>query len=221
MNIRKHIADSIMSNLEKSFCGIENFNTNWGLKGHSVCRVIFIPDPKYSLDLSYSHTNIEPVLLSINASPGELKHIETYNELSIDEAIKQIYLWTERIEQELKSVVILSKNNIDGLILEIDAKIKKELSDPDEKFCLNEMQELKERLMSLSAVFVSLHEKGEITEQVLSHLKGYIECAEKDLDVYSKRIWYSIHMNKIFLKFEKSVALKKDQNIVSTVLENF
>lgn len=50
MNIRKHVANSIIGNLEKSFCGIENFNINWDLKGHAICFITFIPDRKYSLE---------------------------------------------------------------------------------------------------------------------------------------------------------------------------
>lgn len=170
--------------------------------------------------MSYSHAHVDPILLSINASPGELKHIETYSGINIDEAIKQINLWVERIEQELKSIH-LSKDNMGDIVLEIDAKIYQELNDPEGKFCFNEIQALKERLMTLSSAFESLHEKAKITEQDLGHLKSHIECAEKDLAVYTKRIWYRLHMNKVFLTLKKSMTEKKDQNIVSAVLENF
>ena len=218
MKIRGHVADEIVNNLAMSFCGLENFIINWNVKGMELCKITFAPQPNYFLELS--ENGGYPNTLAARASPGDLKHEEIYGGLSIDEALDQIYGWTGRIEEELRSFS-KEKQSTDEILAEISSKIDENIENPEENFESSEIQNLKDRLETLSVKFDELYQSSKITEEELKKLKAQIVTAEQDLPIYTKGVWYKLHMNKIFSTLKKAATSKEGREVITAAIKKF
>ncbi|WP_394239137.1 hypothetical protein [Pseudomonas anguilliseptica] len=201
--LRHSVIESIYTYLDGTIYGASAFVAEFPEKGDVLFKIVFSADHKYSI--SYAEKNSNGY---VSMSPGRHKNTEVIACKSIDEAQQYINDWAVGIRQELMAISRI-RNSVDDVAEVIDAFIKDKLEEPDGRFSSSEIEELRERLLSLERRFEELLEKSEISKHEYSDVKKSIDIASSEVAIFTKRVWYKTAMTKV-LSTVKAIANSKE-----------
>ncbi len=210
--LRKTIIDKIYIFLDNTSFGRDSYNINFPSDGNPLFEITFLAFPEYSFLLNEFKGEIKTYI-----SPGVYKTQDSNTYSDITRAISEILTWSARIREELTSQGLREEDQSE-YFNQIDEYIES-LKEPSKRFSDSEIEQLKKKLNDLEAKFEDLYKKTIVTEQELNILKSKTDGAKKDLQFYSKEIWYKTAMRGIIGTSKRILSTKEGKQVAVEIFK--
>jgi hypothetical protein len=200
---RQEIADL----LDSSYFGGANFNVVVGSSDNAYFSIWFIPNTSFSFHCMKYQSPVWPFQLACSPGTNVLQD-ERSNFAAIDQLLKEIVPWTERVKEEVVAANPLARD-VQRFRQEVETRLNELGSELESFFTKEEAERLNEKLNSLAQKMTVLADENAAFRTSIQGMSETITHLQGALEAVNKGTWFRMATGKL-TSWTKAVFASKE-----------
>lgn len=209
--LRQAVIKRIQTSLNASPFSAEDFLVTLPSEGDVLAQIAFLPDPGYALAI----TGPSAGAYTTKEVPGAYYNESEYSHRNLDIALNRITPWAENIYEELQASNVFL-DELQEIRAQLEEQILSHVTDADQHFTPDEMNDLRAKLDQLGEQFDSLQQRYHVTEDELAQVKEELSAIKANVETFPKGVWYRTAANKVLNLIKRVVGSQEAKQMAIT-----
>lgn len=204
--LRAPARQSVISAIENSYFGTDNYSVEFLQDGKILFIVKFIPNGSFVFQsMAKSNSSTFPTL----EIPGiEYMKAQMYLSSEFSDVVDRLHEWLERVKEEMISVNPFARE-ISELRDQIDKKLSSMEGELEGFFSSDEAKNMYDRLAEFEAKLSALAKTEEALSAAVEKLKGVVADLQSALSSVNRGTWFRMSGGRL-LAWLKAVSTSKE-----------